>query len=126
MAMDTMPTRIYSSGVFIAYPPFLQALAGFGETDEREKRDNGDDNNNQVKHVIPPRRAADSLCPQSLQSHTQTHHFYGERLLPPGVEGLASGMVWADRPVGETLPGAVGSHEQRKAPPQGAARPRHS
>ena len=70
MANDTIPTRMYSSGVFvvpaalvcvvavrlptrmylsseyIAYLPFLQALTAFGEADEREKRDNSYDNDN--------------------------------------------------------------------------------
>ena len=54
MANATMPTSRYSSGEFIAYSPFLQALAAFGEADERDKRDNGHHNDNQVKHTVPP------------------------------------------------------------------------
>jgi hypothetical protein len=45
-----MPTRIYSSGVFIADTPFLEAFAAFGKADERYERDNGRHNDKYVKH----------------------------------------------------------------------------
>jgi hypothetical protein len=74
-----MPTRMYSNVEFsvevsfavalasvmnveIMYSSllsFLQALTGFGEVDERYKRHNGHHDGNQIKHVIPPRQAAD-------------------------------------------------------------------
>lgn len=50
----TMPTRMYSSGEFIGQPSFLQAFTGFGEADKGQKRDNGYDNNKQIKHGVPP------------------------------------------------------------------------
>ena len=39
-------------------PPFLQALTALGEADERHKHDNSHHNDNQIKHVVPPRLAA--------------------------------------------------------------------
>ena len=65
----TMPTRMYSRGEFIAQPSFLQMFTGFGEADEGHKRDNGYDNNKQIKHGVPPHWAVDSQCPQLLQFH---------------------------------------------------------
>ena len=37
----------------------LQTLTGFGEVDERYKRHCGHYDDNQIKHVVPPRQAAD-------------------------------------------------------------------
>ena len=53
-ASVTMPTRMYSSGEFIAQPPFLQVFTALGKADEHQKRDNGYYNNKQIKHVVPP------------------------------------------------------------------------
>jgi len=45
---------MYSSGEFIAFSPLLEAVTGDGKADEREKGDNGHDNNNDIKHAVPP------------------------------------------------------------------------
>jgi hypothetical protein len=51
----TMPTRMYSSGVFILFLlSLLEAFTALGEADEGQKRDNGYDNNKQIKHAVPP------------------------------------------------------------------------
>ncbi len=60
-----MPTRMYSIAEFIY--GLLQAFAALCEADERDKRGNSYHNDNQVKHVIPPRRAVDVPYPQPLQ-----------------------------------------------------------
>ena len=79
MPSVTMPTRMYSNVELNVELPFavalasvmnveiicssllsfLQALTGLGEVDERHKRHNGYHDNNQIKHVVPPRQAAD-------------------------------------------------------------------
>lgn len=34
--------------------PFLQALTAFGEADEQHKHDDGHQDNDHIKHAIPP------------------------------------------------------------------------
>src|SRR5437588_1350569 len=82
MASAIMPTTIYSSGVFITDSPLLQALAGLGKTDERRKRDNGHNNDNQVKHTDPPRETASPQYSPHLHSslqYIQSGHFLTQR-----------------------------------------------
>src|SRR5258708_7368739 len=126
-ANDTIPTRIYSSGVFIAYAPFLQALAAFGEADERQKRDNGHHDNNQIKHVVPPHLAVGTRAPQLFHCHFEREH---SCVVPPPQPVAAvprSEMAWAGTPAGETPPAGVDSPARRKVPPRGASgRPHRS
>src|SRR2546425_872781 len=126
-ANDTMPTRIYSIGEFIAYAPFLQALAGLGEADERYERDNGHHNNNQIKHAVPPRLAVGIRTPQLCHSHFEREH---SCVLPPPQPAAAvprSEMAWASTPAAETPPAGVDSPARRTALPRGASdRPHQS
>src|SRR6266576_5455080 len=49
----TMPTRMYSSGVFIrSLLSLLEAFTALGEADEGQKCDNSYDNNKQIKHAV--------------------------------------------------------------------------
>src|SRR5438132_7483563 len=112
MANATMPTRMYSSGVFIAYPPFLQALAGFGEADEREKRDNGYHNDNQIKHVVPPRWTLDPLHLVYLHPHS-----FGSPPPQPGAAAPRSETAWAGTPGDEIPPIGPGSPAPLRGPP---------
>src|SRR5712692_2530200 len=89
---------MYLSNEYIAYLPFLQALAAFGEADERDKRDNSYDNDNQIKHAVPPRWTLDSLRPVYLYSH-----FCGLPPPPPGARAPRSETAWAGTP-GDEIP----------------------
>src|SRR5437588_7983394 len=79
----TMPTRMYSSGVFIrSLFPLLQEITGLGEANERDKRDNGHKNDNQIKHIDPPRETAGPENPLHLHSslqYLQRGHFLTQR-----------------------------------------------
>src|SRR5947209_1652574 len=119
MTSATMPTRIYSSGVFIPHSPLLQALAGLGEGDERRKRDNGHNNDNQVKHTDPPRETASPQYLPHLHSslqHIQSQYFCALPPPPPGAAGLLSETVWAGRPGDEIQRAGAGSRARQTAP----------
>lgn len=49
-----IPTRIYSSSEFIASLPLLEAITADSKADERDKGGNGHDNDNDIKHGVPP------------------------------------------------------------------------
>src|SRR5438445_11067925 len=118
-ANDTIPASIYSSGEFIAYTPFLQALAGLGEADERHKRDDGHNNDNQVKHTDPPRETADPQYSPHLHSslqYFQSQYFCALPPPPPGAAELLSETVWAGRPGDEIQRAGVGSRARQTAP----------
>src|SRR5258708_39980948 len=103
---------MYLSNEYIAYLPFLQALAAFGEADEREKRDNGYHNDNQIKHAVPPRWTLDSLRPVYLYSH-----FCGLPPPPPGAAAPLSEAAWPGMPVDEIPPNRPGPPVPRGRPP---------
>src|SRR5207237_10216048 len=116
MASATMPTRIYSSGVFIPHSPLLQALARLGEGDERRKRHQGHNNDNQVKHTDPPRETASPQYSPHLYSslqYIQRQHFLA---LPPPRQGAApllSETAAPSRPGDEMQRADVGTQARR-------------
>src|SRR5258706_6183177 len=113
----TMPTRIYSSGVFIhSLLSLLQALTALGEADERHKRYNSHQHDNYIKHVAPPRWVEGSQNPQHLPPHNVRGHFRAVQLRQPGAAAHPWETVWAGRPMGEILPADAGSHELPRAP----------
>src|SRR6266702_6370453 len=116
----TMPTRMYSSGVFIrSLFPLLQEFTGLSEANERDKRDNGHKNDNQVKHRDPPRETADPENPPHLHSslrYTESRYFCALPPLPPGAAGLLSETVWAGRPGDEIQRAGAGSRARQTAP----------
>src|SRR5947209_18019507 len=116
----TMPTRMYSSGVFIrSLFPLLQEFTGLGEANERDKRDNGHKNDNQIKHIDPPRETAGPQYSPHLQSslqYFQSQYFCALPPLPPGAAGLLSDTVWAGRPGDEIQRAGVGSRARQTAP----------
>src|SRR6266700_7238246 len=116
----TMPTRMYSSGVFIrSLFPLLQEFTGLGEANERDKRDNGHKNDNQVKHIDPPRETADPENPLHLHSslqYLQSQYVCALPPLLPGAAGLLSGTVWAGRPGDEIQRAGAGSRARQTAP----------
>src|SRR5437588_12004305 len=101
----TMPTRIYSSGVFIhSLLSLLQALTALGEADERHKRYNSHQHDNYIKHVAPPRQSEGYQHPQHLPPHVLRGDSCAAWPLPPGVAVHPWETVWAGRPMGEILP----------------------
>src|SRR6266566_2827876 len=116
----TMPTRMYSSGVFIrSLFPLLQEIKGLGEANERDKRDNGHKNDNQVKHIDPPRETAGPENPPHLHSslqYVQSQYFCAMPPLPPGAAGLLSETVWAGRPGDEIQRSGAGSRARQRVP----------
>src|SRR5260370_10223354 len=117
-ANDTMPTRIYSIGVFIAYAPFLQALAGLSEADERQKRDNGHHDNNQIKHVVPPHLAVGIRTPQLFHFHFEREHSCVVQPPQPAAAVPRSEMACAGAPAGATPPACVGYPVPPSVPPR--------
>src|SRR2546421_1269741 len=116
----TMPTRMYSSGVFIrSLFPLLQEFTGLGEANERDKRDNGHKNDNQVKHIDPPRETAGPENPPHLHSSLQymeSRYFCALPPPPPGAAGLLSETVWAGRPGDEIQQACAGSRARQRVP----------
>src|SRR5258706_7041039 len=101
----TMPTRIYSSGVFIhSLLSLLQALTALGEADERHKRYNSHQHDNYIKHVAPPRWVEGSQNPQHLPPHNVRGHFRAVQPRQPAAAAHPWDTVWAGRPMGEILP----------------------
>ena len=80
----------------------LQSLAPCGESDQDNKRDNRDNNNQYIKHVIPPQEMSGTASPL-LYYRDRCSSPYVHPPLPPGVKAPPWETVWEDTPTGEIL-----------------------
>src|SRR5579864_2836253 len=100
-----MPTRMYSSVEFIhSLLPLLQALTALGKADERNKCNNGHQDDKHIKHAVPPHLTKHYPNVRCLPGRLRHHRLCAARPPRPAAAGSPAEMAWGDTPVGGTPP----------------------
>ena len=90
-----------------SFPP-LQAITGLRKADERYERYNGHQDDNHIKHAIPPHQSMYYANVRYLLARSQRHRPGALPLPQPAAAGNPAGMAWADTLPGGIPPGGAG------------------